>query len=399
MSLRRMPEGSRPRHSALRPTPSPGGPVRRWAMLPLAAMLLIAPGRGAFAEPAAQSPAVQVGTVAARRTPVAATQEFVGRVEAISRVDIRARITGFLQAVLFKEGSMVAQGAPLFRIEKDTYDAAVQQAQGDFYKAQGQYDFATVQLQRAEELLKTSATPVATRDQRRAEQKTAQGNALSAAAALKTAQINLSYTEIAAPIAGQIGRTTFTVGNLVGPDSGVLATIVSVNPMYATFPVSQREFLTLRRRAGGQATSGPDTVHVKLIFPDGSTYGQTGTINFVDVTVDRKTDTILVRATMPNPDDVLVDGQLVRVVVEEKAPQEKVVIPQAALIADQQGPYIFVVENGKAEVRRLKLGAEKGADVVVEGGLNGGEQIVVQGLQTLRPGAAVMAAPIPTGGT
>lgn len=372
-----------------------------WRRAVAAAGLLLAlllAGGPLQAQPAPAGAPVQVGTVLAQRRPVAATLAFVGRVEAVNRVDIRARITGFLQAVLFKEGTIVKEGTPLFRIERDTYEAAVQQAQGDFYKAQGQYQFAVVQRQRAEELVKTSATSVATRDQRIAEEKTAQGNALAAAAALKTAQVNLGYTEIAAPISGQIGRSAFTAGNLVGPDSGVLATIVSVDPMYVTFPVSERELMALRQRAGGAGTNR-DKVHVKLVFADGSAYNQTGTVNFVDVTVDRKTDTILVRATVPNPDDLLVDGQLVRVVVEEKAPQEKVLVPQAALIADQQGPYVFIVQDGKAAVRRLKLGAENGADVVVEEGLKGGEQVVVQGLQTLRPGAAVSAAPMPSGGT
>ncbi len=371
-----------------------GRPDLATVFLLLAMLLVLAPSSGLNAQPSPSASAVPVGTVLAQSKPVAASLEFVGRIEAVARVDIRARITGWLQAVLFKEGSIVTKGEPLFRIERDSYEAAVQQAQGDFVKAQGQYDFAVVQRQRAEELVRTQSTPVATRDQRIAEEKTAQGQTLTAAAALRKAQIDLGYTEIDAPIDGQIGRTTFTAGNLVGPDSGILATIVSRDPMYATFPVSETEFLELRRRGRGTSDADRAGARVRLMFPDGTVYGHEGTINFVDVTVDRRTDTILVRASVPNPDGLLVDGQLVRVVVEQKTPEEKVLVPQAALIADQQGPYVFIVQDGKAEIRRLKLGPEKGPDVVVEQGLKGGEQVIVQGLQTLRPGALVTASPL-----
>ena len=365
---------------------------------PTAGFLVLALAAGAAPLRAATPPAVTVGTIVAERRPVAAALEFVGRIEAVGRVDIRARITGTLESVLFKEGGIVAQGAPLFRIEPGTFEAALKQAEGDLAKAQGQQVYATVQRKRAEDLVRTSDIPLSTRDQRVAEEQTSQGQVVVAQAALQTAQINLGYTDISAPIAGKIGKTTFTVGNLVSPDSGTLATIVSVDPIYVTFPVSEREFLALRQRRGSASADQAGKVDVHLTFPDNSVYPHLGVIEFVDVTVDRATDTILVRATMPNPEGVLVDGQLVRVVVEEKAPEQKVLVPQAALIADQQGAYVFVVEDGKAAVRRLKLGAEKGPDMVVEQGLAGGEQVVVQGLQTLRPGVAVTAAPIPPQG-
>ena len=131
-------------------------------------------------------------------------------------------------------------------------------------------------------------------------------------------------------------------------------------------------------------------------FADGSTYKHEGTVNFIDVSVDRSTDTVLARATMPNPDGALIDGQLVSVAVEAGAPQEKVVVPQSALIADQQGVYVFAVEDGKAVVKRIKTGGESGPNIVVDEGLKGGEQIIVEGLQSIRPGQAVQAAPAAT---
>lgn len=355
-------------------------------------MAFFALGLGASA--LAQQPAptaVPVGTVMAEKRAITQTADFVGRIEAVNRVDIRARVTGYLEEVLFKDGSTVAEGAPLFRIERAPFEAAVEQAQGALERAQGTLQNATVQRQRAEELLKTSAGSVAIRDQRVAEEKGAQGDETTAAANLKTAQINLGYTEIKAPIAGRIGRTKLTKGNVVGPDTGVLVQIVSDDPMYVTFPVSQREFLALKTNRLPTDGSAP---LVSLRFSDGSTYEQKGRVDFVDVSVERATDTVLVRATLPNPAGKLLDGTLVRVGVQADKSEEKVLVPQSALIADQQGSYVFAVEDGKAVVKRVKVGAEAGSYVVIEQGLVGNEQIVIQGLQNLRPGVPVLASPV-----
>jgi membrane fusion protein (multidrug efflux system) len=338
---------------------------------------------------------VPVGIVVAQKESIISAQEYVGRVEAINRVEIRARVTGYLQAVLFKEGDLIRKGAPLFQIEREPFQAAVQQAQGELIKAQGQYANAEVALRRAEELLGSKAGSVATRDQRKAEEQTAQGNVVIAHANLTTAQVNLGYTDITAPITGRIGRAAVTAGNVVGPNSGPLALMVSQDPIYVVFPVSERELLAIRKE--GRAAEAA-ALKVRVIFADGSTYGQTGTIDFVGVTVNQQTDTVTVRAVFPNPNDVLLDGQLLRVAVEAAKPEEKVLVPQAALIADQQGTYVFIVKDGKAEVRRVKLGGERGADAVIDEGLAGGEQVVVQGLQALRPGTAVTATPVPATG-
>lgn len=136
-------------------------------------------------------------------------------------------------------------------------------------------------------------------------------------------------------------------------------------------------------------------VKIKIRFADGSSYNQEGSINFIDVSVNRSTDTVIARATMPNPVGILTDGQLVNVTVEAGQPEEKVIVPQGALIADQGGVYVFAVEDGKAVIKRVKPGAERGANVVVEG-LNGGEQIIVDGLQSVRPGQPVQASPVAT---
>jgi membrane fusion protein, multidrug efflux system len=338
-----------------------------------------------------QAAALPVGIVAARLAPIAKAAEFVGRVEAINRVEVKARVTGYLEAVLFKEGDMVKEGAPLYKIEKDLFQAAVEQARGALERTKATKTLTEIDLQRAQELMDKGAGTVVTRDKARASDQQAQGTTLIDQANLATANINLRYTDIVSPIAGKVGKTNVTVGNVVGPDSGPLTVIVSQDPMYVTFPVSQREFLRVKE----EGEVHRDSFKVQLHFSNGQAYDHLGTINFVDVVVDRKTDTMLVRATFPNPASFLVDGQLVRVNVESGKPQEKVIVPQAALISDQEGVYVFVVEDGKAAVRRVKTGGESGAGIVIEQGLSGGEQVIVQGLQSLRPGAAVRASPLP----
>jgi membrane fusion protein, multidrug efflux system len=348
----------------------------------------------ATSQVSAQQPvAIPVGTVAAELRPITKAAEFVGRVEAIERVGVRARITGYLQDILFKEGEVVKAGDVLYRIEPETFQAAAQQAQGALLQAQGNLANATVQLDRTQELVKTDTASRALLDQRMANQKDAQGAVIIADANLKTANVNLSYTEIVAPITGEIGRSKLTKGNVVGPDSGVLTEIVSRDPIYVSFPVSQREFLQFQQAEERKKVQ--ETLAVRIRFSDGALYDQTGRINFIDVTVDKTTDTVLVRATIPNPRGVLIDGQLVRVSLEADKPQEKVLIPQSALIVDQRGLYVFVVADGKAAIRRVKAGGESGADVVIDDGIKPGEQVIVQGMESLRAGTPVLASPVP----
>lgn len=357
----------------------------------LLALGVALPASGQQAAPAA----VPVGTVVAEKKSITPSLEFVGRVEAINRVEVKARVTGYLDAVNFTEGDAVKEGAPLYQIEKGLFEAAVKQAQGALERAKSAKVLTEVQLQRAVELLaKNTGTEVA-RDQALAADQQAKGSILEAEANLQSAQINLGYTDITSPIAGKIGRTSVTKGNVVSPSSGTLTTIVSQDPMYVTFPVSQRDFLRAQ-----QTGKGPDvkSLKVRLRYSDGTFYDQIGEMNFVDVTVDRATDTITARATIPNPKAGLTDGQLMTVVIEAGNSEQRIVIPQSALIADQGGIYVFVVEDGKAATRRVKPGGTHGTGVVIDSGLNGGELIIVEGIQRIRSGTPVRASPITPAG-
>jgi membrane fusion protein (multidrug efflux system) len=350
---------------------------------------------GLVASASAEEPsqaAIPVGVVQAVRKPISNSLEFVGRIEAINRVEIRARVKGYLDAVQFKEGELVVEGDPLYQIERGLFQAAVEQAQGTLERSQAAYTLAQLQTQRAVQLFSRGTGTAVDRDKAVAQEAQTKGAVLTDQANLTTARINLGYTDITAPIAGRIGRTSVTKGNVVGPDSGPLTLIVSQDPMYVTFPVSQRELLRAEETQRDQKVDGIK-VHIK--FANGALYNEVGTINFIGVSVDKATDTVTLRATIANPKDQLIDGQLVRVILEAGNPVEKIVVPQAALIADQAGIYVFIVENEKAEVRRLKTGGELGPDVVVTEGLQGGEQVIVEGLQSVRAGASVRAAPLP----
>jgi membrane fusion protein, multidrug efflux system len=367
--------------------------IQEEAVMRLAISLALLMGACVAADAQEPQPtAVAVGTVIASRRPIAQSIDFVGRIEAINRVDVRARVTGYLDAVLFKEGDVVKEGAPLYRIEKDLFQAAVEQAQGALERSKANKILTRVQRQRAEELAQRQTGTLVARDQAVSADQQADGAILVDQANLDTAKINLGYTDIVAPITGKIGKTNITRGNVVGPDSGVLTTIVSQDPMYVTFPVSQREFLRAQEQ---RHKVDVKAIKVQLRFADGRVYDQLGEIDFVNVTVDRSTDTVLVRATVANPAGALIDGQLVRVNLESGKPQEKVVVPQAALIADQGGVYVFVVEDGKAVVKRVKPNGESGTDAVIDQGLAGGEQVIVQGLQNVHAGTPVRATPSP----
>jgi membrane fusion protein (multidrug efflux system) len=344
-----------------------------------------------------------VGVITAEKRPVTELTEFVGRIEAIDRVDLRARVTGFLQERLFREGQEVKAGQLLFRLERAPFEADVARAQAQVASAEAELTNANISLNRARELMRSSAGTQARVDEATAQQRTAQASVLGAQAQLRVSEINLGYTDIAAPIDGKIGRFTYSVGAVVGPQSESLATIVSQNPMRVSFPVSLRTGSELRERYSSRG--GAEAVRVRVRLPAGQVYGPVGRIDFVDPQVDRTTDTILVRAVIENPpmegvsttggtERALIDGMFVNVFVEGVEPVQAVVIPRAAVLQDQGGNFVFVVDaENKAQRRVVTLGRSIADQVVIEGGLEGGETVIAEGVQRVRPGQPVQPGP------
>jgi membrane fusion protein (multidrug efflux system) len=368
--------------------------VRNRASVPgcstiVSGLILVACCASAVAQQGAPPPAVTVVPVASRE--VTDTAEFVGRVVAINKVEIVARVPGFIEERTFTEGQEVKKGDLLFRIEQATYKALVDQQLAAVAKAKAVEANAVLQLDRGKELGRSLNIPQSTIDQRAADAGTAKADVMVAQAALEQAKINFDYTEIHSPIDGRIGLANFTVGNLVGPTSGSLATIVSYDPIYVIFQASERDVIAYRRRI---AVEGGPHVVVRLKLPDGSMYQPQGLSNFLDVQVANTTDTVAVRAQFPNPDGLLIPGGVLGVTVERGVPKSTLVVPQAAVQVDQAGRYVLLVDDAKkVELRRITTGAEQGTDIVVTSGLKQGELVITEGIQKVRPGQVVSASP------
>src|SRR3984957_16269459 len=346
-----------------------------------------------LAQNAPPPPAVTVQAVVSRQITEAGT--FIGRIVAIDKVDVVARVPGFIEERNFTEGQQVKKGDLLFRIGQDTYKAAVDQQKANLAKAQATEVNANLQLQRAQALVKNENVPQSTVDQLSAAEQAAQADILQAQALLEQAKINLGYTEIRSPIDGRIGLANFTVGNLVDPTSGRLAVIVTQAPIYVTSRASKADIIAYRKRVANSADNDPHvTVHIRL--PDGTEYAHPGLTNFLDVQVQTDTDTVTVRAQMPNPDGVLVPGGIVGVIVERGTPRYALMVPQSAVLLDQGGHYVLVVDDAKkVEQRRITTGPEHGKYVEAETGLKEGERVIVDGLQKVRPGQIVAATIVP----
>jgi membrane fusion protein (multidrug efflux system) len=365
----------------------------------LALALPAAPVRAQFGP--AGPPAV--GVVEARRQPVMEFSEFIGRVEAISRVDIRARVTGFLEERRFREGTEVPEGSLLFRLERAPFEAQLEQTRASLASAEAQLANARVTLARARELRATGAGTQVALDNALAQERVAAAALLGAEAQVRVAEINLAYTEISAPIAGAIGRSTFAPGNVVSPTGEALATIISQDPMRVAFTVPSRTAGELTRRFAERG--GMPAMVVRIRFSDGVTYDQAGRIDFIDPTVNRDTDSILMRASIPNPVRPgttpgelgarwLLDGLFVTVLLEGAEPIQAITIPRAAVAQDQQGFFVFVVDGENRAVRRnIRMGRSTPETAVVEDGLQDGDRVVVEGVQRVRPGQPVNPGP------
>jgi membrane fusion protein (multidrug efflux system) len=381
------------------------GSKRRWLPAVGAAVLVVVLGGGWFllketrtSAPAAAAtvPAPAVGVRLVVQRGVSQSFEFVGHIKATDKVDLRARVEGFLEKRLFREGQDVKAGDLLYQIEKVQYEALVEQAKANLAAAEAESTNAKLEYSRQLELSKRQYSAQSVVDQNRATMDTAAAKIMQAKAALRQAEVNLDYTDIRAPIAGRIGQTAYTIGNLVNPASGVLATIVSQDPIYVLFPISVRDLETIRearRKEGG----GLNKIDILVRLANGQLYAHPGIWNFTDPQVDQQTDTLIMRAAILNPEGTLADGQVITAIIRERKEEPRLVVPQTALQVDQSGYYVLVV-NGehKVEPRRLKTGPNIGTDVVVLSGLKEGDKVIVDGIQKVRPGQVVQETVLPT---
>ena len=336
-----------------------------------------------------QMPAPAVSVIDVTKQPVGEYQEYIARTEAVNTVDLRARVEGFLTKRDFIEGENVKEGQLLFEIDPKPYEAAQKRAEADLASAKAEHTKAVKDLQRSKDLFRKGHMSQADLDTQTSNQARAEAAVQAAEAGLETANLNLGYTRIHAPFSGQVGRASYSVGNLVGPTSGTLATLTSVDPMYVSFQVDERMLVSHLQNTGGQRTDN-GRFDMRLRLPNDAEYNKPGTFNFADTQIDQTTGTLTLRAEFPNPNGIIVPGMYVTLIVESHEKEERPVIPQSSVQESQSGRFVLVVTaDNQVENRHVEMGRRIGPFWVVNSGLKAGEQIIVEGLQKVRPGVKV----------
>lgn len=340
-------------------------------------------------------PEVAVITVEPRR--LAVINELPGRLAATRIAQVRARAAGIVQRQVFREGSDVKAGDVLFRIDPAPFEALFSSTEAAVAKAEANLAQASLKVQRYKPLVEQNAVSKQEYDDALTAQKQAAADLATARAARQTAGLNLGYATVTAPIAGRIGRAQVTEGALVGQGEATpLATIQQVDPIYVNLTQSSTEVLQLRRAlaAGKLASAGAGQAKVTLVTEDGQLYGHAGKLLFSDLTVDESSGAITLRAEFPNPDRLLLPGMYVRARLEQAVDEQAITVPQQAVIRSVDSSTVMVVgSDGKVAIRTVKADRAQGNFSIVSEGLQAGEQIIVEGLQKVRPGAAVKAVP------
>ncbi len=370
-------------------TPAPasargGGPWRRAALL-VAAGAALACGKSGTGAPPAQGP-VEVGVVALAPRAVALTRELPGRVAPYRVAEVRARVNG----IVLKR---------LFEIDPAPYRAALASAKAQLARAEANLASARLQAQRYSELVEAHAVSKQEYDNAMSSQKAYEADAAAGRAAVDTAAINLGYTAVTSPVSGRIGRSAVTEGAYVqASQATLLATVQQLDPAYVDVTQSSTELLRLKREVerGALERAGKEGVKVGLVLEDGGAYDLPGQLQFSDVTVDPSTGSVVLRALVPNPKGILLPGMFVRARLEEAVNPQALLVPQQAVSRDQKGgaTVLVVGAGGKAELRRIDVGEAFENSWLVTSGLQPGDQVIVEGLQKVRPGAAVKPAPV-----
>ena len=368
--------------------------------LQAASLVLLAACSSRSAAPPAPGP-VEVGVVTITPAPVTLTRELPGRTSAFRVAEVRARVNGIVQKRLFAEGSDVKEGQKLFLIDPAPYEATLDGAKAALARAEATLGNARVVAARHAELIKTNVVSQQDHDNAMAALKTAEADVASARAAEQTARINFGFTTVTAPVSGRIGRSAVTEGAYAqASQATLLATVQQIDPIYVDLTQSADEVLRLRRDldSGRLQGAGKGQARVRLVTDEGREYAQAGTLQFTDVTVDPGTGSIALRALFPNPKGELLPGMFVRARLEEGVSPQALLVPQVGVTRDQKGLPVAMVVNAEKKVERRQLVTDRivGTAWLVTEGLQPGDQVIVEGLQKVRPGAQVN--PVPASG-
>jgi multidrug efflux system membrane fusion protein len=343
----------------------------------------------------AAPPAIPVSVATVEARDIVPWAEFSGRLEAIERVELRSRVAGVVEAVHFREGNLVKRGDLLVSIDQAPYLADLQRAEAQVQGAKARVALAESENERGQQLLATRNLSQRDVDTRVNNLREAQANLQVAEAARRTAQLNLDYTQIRAPISGRIGRLDVTIGNLIAASGQVLTSLLSVDPIYAAFNADERSVLdALASLPDGSRAL--EQIPVRLTTATAQAAQFSGRLHFVDNGIDATSGTVRVRARLDNPDGKLMPGQFVRVQLGQAKAEQQLVINERAVGTDQNKKFVFVVgDDAKATWREVSLGAAHDGLRIVNAGLKPGERIIVNGLQRVRPGATVAPEPVP----
>jgi len=325
--------------------------------------------------------------------------EFTGRFEAVGAVDIRARVNGFLESVHFTDGALVKQGDLLFVIDRRPYQAIVNQAQATLNSTQTRYEFAKVEFERADRLVRSGTVSESTLDQRRQQYLSSQADVNGARATLDQARLDLGFTEIRAPIAGRISRKLITEGNLVRANETLLTTLVGVDPIYFYFDVDERSFLSYMRlaREGSRNSAGGNGYEVFIALSDEKEFTHKGVMDFIDNRLDNASGTMRGRARLDNANGMFIPGLFGRIQVPGSPTYRAVLIPDEAIGADLSRRFVYVVaQDGTLSQKVVRLGSRQDGYRIIREGLTGDETIIISGLQRIRFGAGKVTPQVTT---
>ncbi|WP_269581860.1 efflux RND transporter periplasmic adaptor subunit [Roseibium sp. Sym1] len=342
------------------------------------------------AAPAAPPPSVSVAKVV--KQDIRQSARFVGQIAAVDQVDLVARVSGFLEEKAVPDGSIVKKDDLLFTIEKAQYQAALTKAKADLASAKADAALKAADEKRDKDLLEKGHVSEAAYEATLAQKQQAEASVEAAQSGLQQAELNLSYTDVKAPFPGQIGKTTYSVGEVVGPTTDALAKLIRLAPVYVNFSVSEAQYLNAVKTHGLNPAdiSADESPDISLVLPNGQTYGEKGKIVYIDNQVDATTGTISFRGQFANSDTKLLSGTYVTVVLEAPQTETALVVPQAAIQRDQQGAFaLSVTADKKVQQTYVELGQQIDTNFVVNKGLDEGTEVIVEGLQKVRPGVEV----------
>jgi membrane fusion protein, multidrug efflux system len=360
--------------------------------------------QGSVQGPAKTPPPMEVGTIAVTAQQLPLTIELPGRITALRVAEVRPQVSGIVQKRLFVEGSEVKSGELLYQIDPISYQAALAGAEAALAKAEAAEYSARLRAQRFQSLVKSRAVSEQEQIDAEAVWKQAQAEIAAAKAAVQNARINLEHTKIIAPIAGRIGKSQISEGALVtAQQATALAVIQQLDRVYVDVSQSAGELLQLKKKFAAGPSSGdqPLTTSVKVVLDDDSQYGETGVLEFSDVSVDQGTGTVIIRGIIANPRHELLPGMFVRARLSAEREERTILVPQAAIVRNTRGQAMVMVvaDESKVAARPVDTGQNVGDKIVITKGLAEGEQLIVSGLQKIKPGATVKIAAAPQAAT